>query len=166
MEIIKELGIDPTVIVVNIIGFLVLVALLKKLLYKPVTSALEDRANEIRATYEAAEAEKANMEQIRAEYEKQLAGIEAEAREKIQAAVKEAQSIRDEIIAEAREKSETIIKRGDEELAREREKTIVELRQEVADLVVGVSSKLIERELDDATHRKLIDEYISSVGTV
>lgn len=164
MEILEQLGIDPTIIVVNIIGFLLLVLLLRKLLYGPITGIIEERANDIRSTYEAAETEKSTMEQLRADYETRLAGIEAEAREKIQAAIKEAQGMKSEIITEAREKADEVIKRGEGELSREREKLVVELRHQVADLVVGASSKLLDRELDDTAHRKLIDDYISNVG--
>jgi F-type H+-transporting ATPase subunit b len=159
-----DLGVDPTVIIVNIVGFLILLWFLKKFLYGPITNMLEVRANEVRSTYDAAEAEKAAMEQLRMDYEKRLAGIEAEAREKIQAAIKEAQGIRDEIVADARAKADATIERAEAELVREREKTIVALRHDVADLVVTASSRLLEREIDDPAHRKLIDEFISGVG--
>lgn len=164
MKVLHDLGVDPTVIIVNIVGFLILLWFLKKFLYGPITNMLEVRANEVRSTYDAAEAEKAAMEQLRMDYEKRLAGIEAEAREKIQAAIKEAQGIRDEIVADARAKADATIERAEAELVREREKTIVALRHDVADLVVTASSRLLEREIDDPAHRKLIDEFISGVG--
>lgn len=164
MEILEQLGIDPTVIVVNIIGFLLLVAVLRKFLYSPVTTMLENRKEEIANTYAAAERERNTMEGLRQDYEKRLAGIEAEAHERIQAAIKEAQGIRDEIIEDARAKAESILLRGEEELVREREKAVEELRAEVASLVIAASSNLLERSLDDESHRKLIDDFISSVG--
>jgi F-type H+-transporting ATPase subunit b len=164
LSILQQLGIDPKLILVNILGFVLLLWILKKFLYGPITKMLADRAEQVRSTYEAAEAEKASMEQLRTDYERRLAGIEAEARQKIQTAIKEAQSVRDEIIADSRGRAEGILQRGQEELLREREKTLVALRQEVADLVIGASSRLIERSLDDAAHRKLVDDFISSVG--
>lgn len=166
MDILEQLGIDPTVIVVNIIGFLLLVALLRKFLYGPVTTMLENRKEEVANTYATAERERNTMEELRLDYERRLAGIEAEAHEKIQAAIKEAHGIRDEIIEDARTKSESILLRGEEELAREREKTVAELRADVANLVIDTSSKLLERSLDNKSHRKLIDDFITSVGEV
>jgi F-type H+-transporting ATPase subunit b len=165
LEILKQLGIDPELIVVNIVGFVVLLLILKKFLYGPITKMFADRADDIRSTYEAAESEKAAMEKLRLDYEKRLADIEAEAREKIQAAIKEAQGARDEIVSDAKEKADKLLQRGEDELAREREKTIVALRQELADLVVSASSKLVAREMNDEAHRKLIDEFISSIGS-
>ena len=164
MEILEQLGIDYRLIIVNIIGFLILVGILIKFLYGPITQVLDSRVEDIRSTYETAENEKATMEQLRKEYEGRLAAIETEAHEKIQAAIKEAHGIRDEIIADARTKSEDILRRGEEELSHEREKTIVALREEVADLVISASSKLLEQSMDDKSHRKLIDDFISGVG--
>jgi len=149
--------------VVNIIGFLILVALLKKYLYRPIMEIIESRQKEVADTYSAAERERDAMEELRRDYEKRLSGIEAEAREKIQAAIKEAQAARDEIIADARERAEALLRRGEEELAREREKAIVELREEVANLIISASSKLIEKEMNDDAHRRLVDEFISNL---
>lgn len=167
MEILKQLaeqlGIQPELVVVNIIGFLILVALLKKYLYRPIMEIIESRQKEVADTYSAAERERDAMEELRRDYEKRLSGIEAEAREKIQAAIKEAQAARDEIIADARERAEALLRRGEEELAREREKAIVELREEVANLIISASSKLIEKEMNDDAHRRLVDEFISNL---
>lgn len=164
MELFEQLGIDPKLILVNIIGFIVLVSILKKFLYGPITQMIASRADEIRSTYEAAEAEKAAMEQLRKDYEKRMSEIETEAHEKIQAAIKEAHGIRDEIVADARGRAGNILLRGEEELTRERDKTVAAIRQDVANLVIDASSRLLERSMDDQAHRKLIDDFISSVG--
>ena len=164
MQLLEQLAIDPKLIVVNIIGFLLLFWLLKKLMYKPITQMLDTRKEDIQSTYDAAEAHKDSMEELRKDYERRLAGIEAEAHEKIQAAVKEAQGIRDQIVGEARTKAEAVLQRGAEEIERERQKAITELRQEVANLAIGASSKILERDVDDAAHRKLVDDFISSAG--
>jgi F-type H+-transporting ATPase subunit b len=162
-QLAEQLGIQPELVVVNIIGFLILVALLKKYLYRPIMEIIESRQKEVADTYSAAERERDAMEELRRDYEKRLSGIEAEAREKIQAAIKEAQAARDEIIADARERAEALLRRGEEELAREREKAIVELREEVANLIISASSKLIEKEMNDDAHRRLVDEFISNL---
>jgi len=162
-QLAEQLGIQPELVAVNIIGFLILVALLKKYLYGPIMELIESRQKEVADTYSAAERERETMEELRRDYEKRLAGIEAEAREKIQTAIKEAQAARDEIIADARERADALLKRGEDELAREREKAIFEIRKEIADLVISASSKLIEKEMDDAAHHRLVDEVISNM---
>jgi len=163
LEIFRELGIDPQLIVVNIIAFLVLLWLLKKFLFRPVTEVLESRREEIRSSYEAAERDRTAAAELRQDYERRLAGIEAEAREKIQAAIRDGQEHRDHLLSEARAEAERVLRRGQEELQREYAKTLVQLREEVVNLAIESSRKLIERSLDDATHRALIAQFIESI---
>lgn len=137
----------------------------KRFLFGPIREVLASRSEEIANTYAAADQTKSAAETLLKDYETRMAGVEAEAHAKIQAAIKEAQGMRDEIITDSRTKAESIIQRGQDELSRERDKTLLALRQEVADLVVDASSKLLDQSLDDAAHRKLIDDFISNVGT-
>ncbi|HEY3298809.1 MAG TPA: F0F1 ATP synthase subunit B [Armatimonadota bacterium] len=165
MELLKQLGIDPTVIAASIMGFVLLWIFLAKFLFKPVIGVLKTREEDIRSTYEAADGEKAKANEFRAEYEKRLAGIEAEARTRIQSAVKDAEDAKNQILAEARERSEDILRRGQEDLVREREKTLAQIREEVVDLTVSAAGKLIGESLDDAKHRKLVTDFIDRIGT-
>lgn len=157
------LNLDPRVVILQALGVLLLLAVFKKFLFAPIQGALQSRQDEIRATYDAAESEKAQMEQLRADYERRLADIEAEARQRIQAAIKEAQVSREQILNEARERAERALSRGQEEIIREKEKAIVELRREVVDLTINAAGKLIGQSLDEASHKRLVEEFIESV---
>ncbi len=163
-ELFKELGINLHVIAAQIIGFILLWMLLSKFLFKPVIGLLDARKDEVKATYDAAEAERAKADEYRAEYEKRWAEVEAEARVRIQEAVKDGETSKAQIIAEARGRSEDILRRGQEQLDREREKTVAEMREEVVDIALSAASKLIGESMDDAKHRKLISEYVDKIG--
>lgn len=158
------LNIDPRVLLIQIFGFVLLMLILKKFFFGPVGQMLASRREEIADTYQEAEQARATMENLRRDYEKRLTEVETEAHERIQAAVKEAQNVRDEILNDARAKADDILQRGEMELDRERKKAIVELREEVANLVISASSSILEKSLDDAAHRKLVEDFISSVG--
>jgi F-type H+-transporting ATPase subunit b len=164
LEIFEQLGIDPKLIVVNIVGFILLLAILKKFLYGPITQMLENRAEDIRSSYSDAEAEKAKMEELRADYERRLGDIESEARKRMQETVKEAQGIRDQLLNEARENADKIMARAEAEIGREREKVVEALRLEVVDLTIAAAGRLIDKSLDAPGHRKLVDEFIQNVG--
>ena len=163
MGVLKQLGIDPQLIVVNMIAFLALLWLLRKFLFKPVTEVLTSRQQEIRSSYQAADEDRATAAGLRQEYEQRLAGIEAEARQKIQAAIKEGQAHQAALLAEAREQAEKVLQRGQEELQRDYRKAMAQLRTDVVDLAIGSARKLIERSLDDATHRALVEGFIESI---
>ncbi len=161
----EYLGIRPDLIAVNIVSFLLLLWILNKFLFKPIMAVMDQRAEDIRNTYQTAEDEKARMEQLRAEYESKMAEIAEEAREKIAAAINEGQHTKQQILEEAREKAAQILQRGHEELQREREKMLIELREQLVDLSTDVAAKVLARSLNQDDHRRLVREFIDTIGT-
>jgi F-type H+-transporting ATPase subunit b len=158
------LHLEPMALLSQALAFIVLVWVLGKFLFRPVQNMLEARQQEVRSTLEQVAADRQAMEQSRREYETRLAAIESEARDKIQSALREAQGLKEEIIASARTDSEKIVRRGQEEIQREKQKALVELRTEVVDLAVQGASKILGTAIDERQHRALIGDFISKVG--
>ena len=94
-ENIGPLALNLPLIVTQIIGFLLLLWFLNRFVFKPIFGILDERQNLIKQSYDQMDADRARMEETRREYELRLQGIEEEAREKFQAAVKEEQGLRD-----------------------------------------------------------------------
>lgn len=165
MEILKALDIDLMMLLTQIIGFVILMFLLKKLLYAPLFTVIDQRQADIKATYDQLDEDRAAMERTRREYEERLAGIENEARERIQAAIKEAQTLRDGIVSDAQQQAESILQRGRNENERERQKAFLEMRKEIVELAVTAAGKVVGESLDGPRQSKLVDDFISSVGS-
>lgn len=159
------LGIDPRFILISAVGFLILVFVLSKFAFGPIFGMLQARQDTIRGNLDEAEARRAEMERLQHEYEARLAQIEEEARDKIQAAVKDAQAARDEIISKAQADSQAIVQRGTEEIERERAKAMVEMRNQIADLATTAASRLVRQNLNAGSHAQLIDEVIAGIGS-
>jgi F-type H+-transporting ATPase subunit b len=158
------LNISWQALVAQIIAFLLLIWVMKKYLFGPVGDVLEARQKEVQGTIDQIAADRRAMERMKAEYEQRIAGVEAEAREHIQAAIKEAQSLKDEIVNSARGEAERIVTRGREEINRDKNKALAELRAEVADLAIAVASRVIGQALDERVHRELIHDFVNQVG--
>lgn len=165
MEVINSLGFDPVAFILNVFGFLILLWLLNKFLFKPVGGLLEQRQRDISSTYDKLEADRRQMETLKADYEARLAAIEAEGRERINNMVKEAQAIRDQVINDASARSKEMIARAEQEIAREQELAFQTIRQQVVDLAMGAATKVIGDNLDESRQRRLIDEFISNGGS-
>lgn len=163
-ELLKSLGLDGRVFLIQVAGFVILVVLLRKFLFGPVSAMLAARQDEIKSTYDRADESIKAAEQLKADYEQRIGAVEAEARQRIQEAVKEAQAAKDEIVSEARAESHAIIERGAREIEHERDRALVELRTEVANLAVGAAGKIIGENMDDARQRKLVDDFMKQVG--
>jgi F-type H+-transporting ATPase subunit b len=104
------------------------------------------------------------MERMRDEYEQRITNIEAEARERIQVAVREAHVARDDLLAQARAQAEQMLERARLEVGHEKEKAMQEIRDLVADLATGAAARILNKELDAQSHRQLIDDVIDSVA--
>lgn len=160
--IIGDLNVSPVLILINIIGFGVLYLIANKLVFTPIGKVLDEREGEISGTYDKLDADQKQMEALKAEYESRLEQIEAEAREKIQTAIKEAEASRDKIIADANARAKDLVTKAESEAEREREQAMITLRQQIVDLAMGATHKVVGESLDAAKQKSLIDEFISS----
>ncbi|MEN6356337.1 MAG: F0F1 ATP synthase subunit B [Armatimonadota bacterium] len=157
---------DPKVLIVQALGFLLVLGVFKYFLFQPILSILETRRREISSEYDAAESQRASADELKAQYERHLAAIAEETRAKIAEAVKEGQSMREEILADSRTQAERILTRAQEEISRESEKAMVELKTKVTDLTVEAAGKLIGESMDDDKHRKMVSSFIDGLDEV
>ena len=165
-DLLKSLGVDTSLLLITVLGFLLFLAFLARYVLKPINKVLDQRQEDIKATYDQLDDDRQRMETTRREYEQRLAGIEEEAREKIQAAVKEAQSLRDNLVADARTQAETIVEQGRNESERDRQRAFLEMRSQIVTLAVSAAGKVIDANLDGARQTKLVDDFIGSLDTV
>lgn len=162
MELLKSLNIDPVLVIVNIIGFGLLYLILQRLVFNPIGKVLAEREGDIQKTYGQLDEDRAQMETLKNEYSQRLTNIEAEAREKIQGAIKEAQTTRDQIIGEANARAADVTSKAEKDVIYERERAMATLREEVVDLAIGATGKIIGDGLDENRQRKLINEFINA----
>ena len=160
--ILGDLNINPPLILINIVGFVVLYLIANKLVFTPIGKVLDEREGDISSTYDKLDADQKQMEALKAEYESRLEQIEAEAREKIQAAIKEAEAARDKIIADANVRAKELVTKAESEAEREREQAMITFRQQIVDLALGATNKVIGESLDVAKQKSLIDDFIAT----
>lgn len=165
MNFLEQLGITLPLLATQVVGFLILLWLLNRFAFNPLFGILDERRASIQATYDQMDADREAMQRTRDEYEQRLHGIEAEAREKIQAAVKEAQALRDNLVSDAQQQAAAILEQGRSESERERQKAFLEMRHQVVALAVAAASKVVGESLTSERNTKLVDDFISSVGT-
>jgi F-type H+-transporting ATPase subunit b len=86
-----------------------------------------------------------------------------EAASMIARANKIAEDTRNEILTEARTEAEKVTARAREEITAEKERAMAELRAEVAELALDAAGKLIRADMDAATQRRLVEEFLAEV---
>ncbi len=150
-------------LIAQIINFLILVAILTKVAYKPLMQALADRQAKIADSLETAEQEKQAAEKLRQEYLAQLAEARTQAQAIVEKAAKLAEQTKEQMLKEARDESARLLKAAQEEIARERDLAIAELKGEVVTLAVAAASKIVAQNMDDAANARIVEDFITNL---
>ena len=160
------LTIDPVTMIATLINTLILFLVLKHFLFKPVNKILDERKQNVEETYRQADEKLTEAARLESEYTEKLANAKEESAAMLRNATRKAQQRSDEIIAQAKTEAAGIMQQNRDELERERRRAESALRSEVSGLAVMVAEKVVEREINQADHARLIDEFIDSVGDV
>ena len=152
------LTIDLQLIVAQLITFLIGLFLLWLIAYKPLTAMFQARIDKIRGDLKAADDARQDMESKKKAYDEQMAKLGDQTQELLRQATREGMALREEIIVTAREQGETLIKRAEEIINQEKAKAIKELRQEVLDISMQVTEKVVGQMADPALQRRAVDK--------
>ncbi|MGH7456893.1 MAG: F0F1 ATP synthase subunit B [bacterium] len=144
----------------TIIIFALLLLVLRKVAWKPIVGALEERTKLIKDSLEKAEAAQRAAENARAEYEAMMAKASKEAQELIARGRKAAEGTRDEIVAKAQVESEQLRQRTIREIDLARQKALEEIKHTAAQLSVDIAGKIIGRSLAAKDHQDLIRQAL------
>lgn len=151
-------------LVYNIINILILFILLKKFLFKPVTDIMEKRQSIIEASLQEAEDNKVQSANLKAQYEKSL----KEAKEEAVAIVKEAKvkadAEYDKKMAIAAEDAKLTVENAQKAISLEREKAVRSAKSEIAALAIAAATKVVEKEANSDSNKKLLDDFLSEAG--
>jgi len=150
---------------VQLINFLILFGVLKWKFFGPVMGILKNREDAIKSDLEKAAKSREEAMKLKNEYEDKLKDAAKEAREIIQNATQDGEKVKAELIEKGREEVLRMKEESQKQIQMEREKAILSLRQEVSGLSIKIASKLIKRNLDEATNRALISEFIGELNS-
>ena len=146
-----------------IISFLVLMVILKKVAYGPLTKVLDERAAKISSDIDGAE--KARQEKLAAQRQSELADTRQQATKVVADAKASAQKQSEALLAAASERATLINQQAQTDAEKLKEDAISNAKDDVAALSVAIASKLMQKELSLDDQQALIDAYISDLET-
>ena len=148
----------------QICNLMIQLVIFKKLLLNPVKKVIAER--KAKADSQIADAEKlrTEAEAMKAEYEQNLQNARTEANQIVAAAQKTAAARSEELLGEARAQAAALKQKAEADIAQERKKAVNEVKDEIGGMAMEIASKVVEREIKEADHQDLIDEFIKNVG--
>lgn len=125
------------------IQFLILVALLNILFYKPIGKAIDDRNNYIRNNQTEAQERLSKAENLAKQYEQELADTRRQAQAVIAEAEADAQKIAAQKLAEAQQEAQAQREQAQHELDQQKQEAMHMLEQQVDALSRQILEKLL-----------------------
>ena len=155
---------DGWTFVAQICNLMIQLVIFKKLLLNPVKKVIAER--KAKADSQIADAQKlrTEAEAMKAEYEQNLQNARTEANQIVAAAQKTATARSKELLGEARAQAAALKQKAEADIAQERKKAVNEVKDEIGGMAMEIASKVVEREIREADHKDLIDEFIKNVG--
>ncbi len=151
-------------VIVEIITFLLMLAVLARWVYPVVVAQAEARQRAIAEQLREAERTRTEAETRLKDAETKLAEARATAQTVIDGATKSAEQLRQELRAKAEEESKRTVESARKQIEAERDQAVRSVRSEVANLVVTATEKVIGESLDEPRHRRLIERSIQDVA--
>ena len=154
----------PAEFVPALIAFLIIWAVLAKLVWPQVLGMMEKRQQKIQDDLDAAERSKVQAAEEARSYEAKILDAHHEADAIVAKAKKEAEEVRSAVLAKAQREAADIIAKAHGAVDSERHKAMIELSSSVVDLSVEIASKIIGNDLSVEEQRKLAEKYLAEVG--
>ena len=136
---------------------------LYKLAYKPVKKIMDARSEYEQNRLAEADALKKENEEMKKQMEAELAKADDKAREVIEEARQEGNRIKEVLEQEGKEKSEQMMAEAREDIEQQRSKMLSEMHEEIVNVAMTATEKLLNDKLNKKTDRKAVDEFIKEV---
>ncbi len=154
----------PWTFVFQICNLLILTLGVKHFLFKPVQKILAQRTEQVEALYAEAEKAEGDAQALKGEYETRLASARQEATEIVQTATQRAAARGEELVNAAKAEAAALKKKADADIESERRRAASELKNDISEIALDIAGRVVEKEIDEKTHKALIDDFISRVG--
>jgi F-type H+-transporting ATPase subunit b len=148
---------------VQLISFLLLLAALYKLMYRPLLQALEGRSAAIQQQLAEAQAAREEAQRELGAMEERIRTAQAEALALRERALREATELRDRLSAEARQEATRLVEAAQAQVGQEVRRARAELRAEVGTLATQIAERLVRKSLNDEDHQRLVREALARI---
>jgi len=146
------------------IAFLLGLGVMWKMVYGPITRALEDRDQKVEDAIKAAEVAQREAEAQMQRAKAELLEAQANSKRMVEEAMARAERQAAEAVREADERAKAELQRARETIAAEQQKAVQEIRRLAVDLTITAAGRLLQHEVDAEKNRPLVQQFVDSVA--
>lgn len=162
-DIVKQFGINGPLLIAQIVNFALLLFVLQRFLYRPLVKFLDERRSIIAKSLTRAKEVDEAYAKTTALRDEVLAKARREAEEIVKKAAVDARVKAEDILKEVAALQQRLMADARASIEAEREAAMAKLRDEIADIIVASTEKLLEREFKPADEARLVKEAVQLI---
>jgi len=147
----------------TVVLFAIFAFVLTKLGWKPLLAMIEEREKGIHDAVGSAEKANEEAQRLLAQHQELIREAGRQREEIMKRALADAETVKADLIAQARAESERMVQKAKEQIEREKKLAIQELRSSVADLAVEAAAKIVQSSLTPEAQKKLVHDFIDDL---
>jgi len=157
---------DTGLMVWTLIIFVILMFVLSRYAFGPITAAVEAREKALEEAIEGAKRDRDAAAKLLQEHQAAIDAARGEAQKIIADGRTVGEKMRTDMIEGTRKEQQDMLERARRDIENEKDKAIMQLRREAVDLALAGASKVIEQNLESQKNRQLVESYLASIGTL
>ncbi|HCW9778898.1 F0F1 ATP synthase subunit B [Staphylococcus aureus] len=157
-------GVERGTVIVQVLTFIVLLALLKKFAWGPLKDVMDKRERDINRDIDDAEQAKLNAQKLEEENKQKLKETQEEVQKILEDAKVQARQQQEQIIHEANVRANGMIETAQSEINSQKERAIADINNQVSELSVLIASKVLRKEISEQDQKALVDKYLKEAG--
>ncbi|HDC8823078.1 TPA: F0F1 ATP synthase subunit B [Staphylococcus aureus] len=157
-------GVEWGTVIVQVLTFIVLLALLKKFAWGPLKDVMDKRERDINRDIDDAEQAKLNAQKLEEENKQKLKETQEEFQKILEDAKVQARQQQEQIIHEANVRANGMIETAQSEINSQKERAIADINNQVSELSVLIASKVLRKEISEQDQKALVDKYLKEAG--
>ena len=147
----------------TVVLFAIFAFVLTKLGWKPLLAMIEEREKSIHDAVGSAQKANEEAQRLLAQHQELIREAGRQREEIMKRALADAETVKTDLIAQARAESDRMVQKAKEQIEREKKLAIQELRSSVADLAVEAAAKIVQSSLTPEAQKKLVHEFIDNL---
>lgn len=159
-DMFSSIGIDVRLLILQLVAFLILLAILRRWVYPPLVKMLDKREADLLESQKAAEKATRDAKKAQSEISDLLKNAREEANQIILDAKDQANKMVEESDKKAKARAERILESANEDIAKEVANAKKQLQGEMVDLVVAVTEKVTSKEVSQKVDSTLIQDTL------
>ncbi len=147
----------------TLVVFVALFLILSKFAFGPILQAVRSREEALTQAIEEAKKDRAAAAQLLADHQAQIEAARGDAQKIIAEGRATAEAMRATMLEDTRKQQQDLLDRARRDIDSEKVAAIADLRREAVGLAIAAAGKVIEKNLDDAQNKKLVEGYLAGL---